>query len=110
MISLKDYVGRMKEGQKDIYIITGESRAAVSASPFVEALKKKDLEVIYMVDPIDEYVIQQLKDFDGHKLKNCSKQGLDLEHSEDEKKKFEEQKAALEGLCKLCKEVLGDKV
>lgn len=110
MISLKDYVGRMKEGQKDIYIITGESRAAVGASPFVEALKKKDYEVLYMVDPIDEYVIQQLKDFDGHKLKNCSKEGIDLDQTEDEKKKFEEQKSSLEGLCKLCKEVLGDKV
>lgn len=88
LISLKDYVGRMKEGQKDIYIITGESRAAVAASPFVEALKKRDLEVIYMVDPIDEYVIQQLKDFDGHKLKNCSKEGLELDQTEDEKKKF----------------------
>ena len=103
MISLKDYVGRMKEGQKDIYIITGESRAAVGASPFVEALKKKDYEVLYMVDPIDEYVIQQLKDFDGHKLKNCSKEGIDLDQTEDEKKKFEEQKSSLEGLCKLCK-------
>ena len=110
MASLKDYVGRMKEGQKDIYIITGESRAAVAASPFVESLRKKDYEVIYMVDPIDEYVIQQLKDFDGHKLKNCSKEGIELDHTEEEKKKFEEQKASLEGLCKLCKEVLGDKV
>lgn len=87
MISLKDYVGRMKEGQKDIYIITAESRAAAAASPFVETLKKKDLEVIYMVDPIDEYVIQQLKDFDGHKLKNCSKEGLEFDQTEDEKKK-----------------------
>jgi molecular chaperone HtpG len=76
LISLKEYIGRMKEGQKDIYIITAESRAAAAASPFVEALRKRDLEVIYMVDPIDEYVIQQLKDFDGHKLKNCSKEGL----------------------------------
>lgn len=82
MISLKDYVGRMKEGQKDIYIITAESRAAAAASPFVETLKKKDLEVIYMVDPIDEYVVQQLKDFDGHKLKNCSKEGLEFDQSE----------------------------
>lgn len=110
MISLKDYVARKKENQKDIFIMTGESLAAVAASPFVEALKKKDIEVIYMVDPIDEYVIQQLKDFDGFKIKNCSKEGLDLEQTEDEKKKFEEQKAAFEGLCKLCKEVLGDKV
>jgi len=44
-------------------------------------LKKKDLEVIYMVDPIDEYVIQQLKDFDGHKLKNCSKEGLEFDQT-----------------------------
>ena len=110
MVSLKEYVARMKEGQKDIFVITGESRAAVDASPFVESLKRKDLEVIYMVDPIDEYVTQQLKDFDGHKLKNCSKEGIDLDQSEDEKKKFEEQKASLEGLCKLIKEVLGDKV
>lgn len=82
MISLKDYVGRMKEGQKDIFIITAESRAAAAASPFVETLKKKDLEVIYMVDPIDEYVVQQLKDFDGHKLKNCSKEGLEFDQTE----------------------------
>lgn len=110
MISLKEYIARKKEGQKDIYIITGDSRAAVAASPFVEALKKKDIEVIYMVDPIDEYVIQQLKDFDGFKIKNCSKEGLDLDQTEEEKKKAEEQKASYEGLCKLIKEVLGDKV
>ena len=110
LISLKDYVARMKEGQKDIYIITAETRAAAAASPFVEALKKKDLEVIYMVDPIDQYVIQQLKDFDGHKLKNCSKEGLEFDNSEDEMKRLEEQKASFEGLCKLFKEVLGDKV
>merc|ERR1711977_115191 len=110
MISLKEYVGRMKEGQKDIFFITGESRAAVSASPFIEGLKKKGLEVLYLIDPIDEYVIQQLKDFEDKKLKNCSKEGLDLEDDEDAKKKLEEQKAAFEGLCTLVKEVLGDKI
>jgi molecular chaperone HtpG len=109
-VSLKDYVSRMKENQKDIFFITGESRSAVANSPFVEGLKKKGYEVIYMVDPIDEYVIQQLKEFDGKKLKNCTKEGLDLETSEDEKKKFEEQKASFEGLCKLVKEILGEKV
>lgn len=110
MISLKEYIARKKENQKDIYIITAESRAAAAASPFVETLRKKDIEVIYMVDPIDEYVIQQLKDFEGFKLKNCSKEGLDLEQTEEQKKKAEEQKASFEGLCKLMKEVLADKV
>jgi molecular chaperone HtpG len=109
-VSFKDYVGRMKENQKDIFYITGESKQAVANSPFIEGLKKKGYEVIYMVDPIDEYVIQQLKDFDGKKLKNCTKEGLDLEEDEAEKKKLEEQKAAYEGLCKLVKEILGEKV
>jgi len=102
-------VDRMKEGQNDIYYITGDSIAAVSSSPFLEALRKKGLEVLYMVDPVDEYAVQQLKEFDGKKLKSVTKEGLDLE-DEDEKKKLEEQKAEFENLCKLIKEVLGDKV
>merc|ERR1712141_698217 len=110
MISLKEYVGRMKENQKEIYFITGESKASVAQSPFVETLKKKGYEVLYLIDPIDEYVIQQLKDYEEKKLRNCSKEGLDLEDDEDEKKRFEEQKAAFEGLCTLIKEVLGDKI
>jgi len=109
-ISLKEYCSRMKEGQKDIFFITGESKQAVSNSPFIESLKKRGYEVVYMVDPIDEYVIQQLKEYDGKKLKNCTKEGLDIEQTEDEKKKLEEQKASYEGLCKLIKEVLGDQV
>jgi len=109
-VSLKEYVARMKEGQKDIFYITGESKAAVQNSPFLEALKKKGYEVLFMVDPIDEYAVQQLKEYDGKKLKSCSKEGLDLEDSEEEKKKKEEEKAATEGLCKLIKEILGDKV
>jgi molecular chaperone HtpG len=110
MVGLKDYVSRMKENQKEIYFVTGESKQAVAASPFIEGLKKRGYEVIYMIDPIDEYVIQQLKEFDGKKLKNCTKEGLDLEDDENEKKKIEEQKAAFEPLCKLIKEILGEKV
>jgi len=109
-ISFKEYIQRMKEGQKDIYYITGESRAAVSTSPFLEALRKRGLEVLYLVDPIDEYMVQQLKDYDGKKLKSCTKEGLDLETTEEEKKTIEEQKAKFEPLCKLIKDVLGDKV
>merc|ERR1712050_315683 len=86
-ISLKEYVDRMKEGQNDIYYITGESIAAVSSSPFLETLRKKGLEVLYMVDPIDEYCVQQLKEFDGKKLKSTTKEGLELD-DEDEKKKI----------------------
>jgi molecular chaperone HtpG len=109
-ISLKDYIQRMKEGQKDIYYITGESRAAVASSPFIESLKKKGLEVLYLVDPIDEYMVQQMKDYDDKKLKSVTKEGLDLDETEDEKKKQEEEKAKFEPLCKLMKDILGDKV
>merc|ERR1711900_117816 len=108
-ISLKEYCDRMKEGQNDIYYVTGESVAQVSSSPFIETLRKKGLEVLYMVDPIDEYAVQQLKEYDGKKLKSVTKEGLDLD-TEDEKKKTEELKAEYEPLCKLIKEVLGDKV
>jgi len=110
LISLKDYIQRMKEGQKDIFYITGESRASVSASPFVETLKKKGYEVLYLVDPIDEYMVQQMKDYDDKKLKSVTKEGLEMDETDDEKKTREEEKAKFEPLCKLMKDVLGDKV
>jgi len=109
-ISFKDYISRMKEGQKGIFYITGESRQAVAQSPFLEGLRKRGYEVLYLVDPIDEYMVQQLKEYDGKKLLSCTKEGLDLEDTEEEKKKQEEEKARFEPLCKLMKDVLGDKV
>merc|ERR1711988_2065355 len=109
MTSLKDYVSRMKEGQKQIYYITGESKATVAASPFIERLKKKGLEVLYMIAPIDEYAPQQLKEYDGKKLVCCTKEGLEIDETEDEKKAWEETKASFEDLCKVMKDVLGDK-
>merc|ERR1739848_620420 len=78
MCSLSDYVSRMKENQKDIYYIPGESKDVVSASSFVETLKKRGLECIYMTEPIDEYVVQQLKEFDGKNLVSVTKEGLEL--------------------------------
>jgi len=110
LTSLKEYVSRMKEGQPGIYFVTGESRKAVETSPFLEKLKKKGFEVLYMVDPIDEYAVQQLKEYDGHKLVCATKENLKLAETEDEKKTFEEAKAKVEGLCRHIKEVLGDKV
>jgi molecular chaperone HtpG len=109
-ISLKDYISRMKDGQQGVYYITGESKAAVASSPFLEGLKKRGYEVLYLVDPIDEYMVQQMKEFDGKKLISCTKEGLDLEDTEDEKKKKEEEKARFEPLCKLMKDVLGDNI
>merc|ERR1719389_1630113 len=108
--SLDDYVSRMTAEQKGIYYVTGESKKSVETSPFLERLKKKGLEVLYMVDPIDEYAVQQLKEYEGKKLISATKDGLKMEETEEEKKEFEEAKAATEGLCKLMKEVLDDKV
>jgi molecular chaperone HtpG len=110
MTSLKDYVTRMKEGQKDIYYITGESKKSVENSPFIEKLKKRGYEVIFMTDPIDEYAVQQLKEYDGKKLVSVTKEGLELDETEEEKKQKEEVKAQYENLCRLIKDILGDKI
>merc|ERR1712127_194846 len=110
MCSLSDYVSRMKESQKDIYYITGESKEVVAQSAFVERLKKRGLECIYMTEPIDEYVVQQMKEFDGKDLVSVTKEGLELPEDEEEKKKFEEAKTKFEGLCKVMKDILDKKV
>jgi len=110
LTSLKDYVTRMPKEQKDIYYITGESRKVVESSPFIEECKKRNYEVLYMTEPIDEYSVQQLKDYEGKKLICVTKEGLQFEETEEEKKKKEEIKNSFENLCKLIKEILGDKV
>jgi molecular chaperone HtpG len=110
LTSLKDYVSRMKENQKDIYYITGESKEIVAASAFVEKVKKKGFEVLYLVDPIDEYAVQQLKEYDGKKLMCVTKEGLELPEDDEEKKRQEELKAEFEELCKVIKEILDKKV
>merc|ERR1712112_113368 len=108
--SLSDYVSRMKENQKDIFYITGESKDVVSASSFVETLKKRGLECIYMTEPIDEYVVQQLKEFDGKNLVSVTKEGLELPEDEEEKEKHEAAQKQFEGLCKVMKDILDKKV
>ncbi|KAG8561692.1 hypothetical protein GDO81_015444 [Engystomops pustulosus] len=110
MISLAEYVSRMKENQKLIYYITGETKEQVAHSAFVERLRKHGLEVIYMTEPIDEYCVQQLKEFDGKTLVSVTKEGLELPEDEEEKKKQEEIKARFENLCKIMKDILDKKV
>merc|ERR1719229_1449467 len=110
MCSLSDYVSRMKENQKNIYYITGESKEVVAVSSFVEKLKKRGLEVVYMTEPIDEYVVQQLKEFDGKNLVSVTKEGLELPEDEEEKEKKEADKEKFEPLCKVMKDILDKKV
>jgi len=110
LTSLKEYVSRMKENQKSIYYVTGESREAVEKAAFVERLKKRGLEVLYMTDPIDEYATQQLKEYEGKNLVSVTKEGLELPEDEEEKKKYEEDKAKFEPLCKVMKEILDKKL
>ena len=93
----------MNEEQKEIYYIIGESQEFVNNAPFLEKLKKKDIEVIYMTDPIDEYMMQQLTDFEGKKFVNICKSKLNIDDTEVDTKKYEE-------FCKKIKEILKDNV
>merc|ERR1712046_120964 len=95
MTSLEDYVTNMKENQPGIYYVTGESLSAVENSPFIEQLKKRGYEVLYMVDPVDEYAVQQLKEFDDKKLICATKEGLKLEDTDEQKKLFEKPRPQL---------------
>merc|ERR1711864_46956 len=94
----------------NIYYITGESKEVVAVSSFVEKLKKRGLEVVYMTEPIDEYVVQQLKEFDGKNLVSVTKEGLELPEDEAEKEKREGDLKKFEGLCKVMKDILDKKV
>ena len=104
--TLADYVTRMKDNQKDIYFITGESVDIVKNSAFVERVTKRGFEVLYMCEPIDEYCVQQLREYDGKNLVSVTKEGLELPEDEEEKKKFEETKSKFASLCDVMKVIL----
>jgi len=108
--TLADYVTRMKDNQKDIYFITGESVEIVKNSAFVERVTKRGFEVLYMCEPIDEYCVQQLREYDGKNLVSVTKEGLELPEDEEEKKKFEETKSKFQPLCDVMKNILDKKV
>ncbi|MGA1826549.1 MAG: molecular chaperone HtpG, partial [bacterium] len=86
LLSLKEYVATMKPDQKEIYYITGDNLAALQNSPHLEQLKEKDFEILLMTDPVDEWVVQSLTEYEGKKLKSAEKGDLDLNKIDDKKK------------------------
>ena len=110
MVTFKEYIENMQESQKSIYYITGESKKAVENSPFIEKCKKRNYEVLYLTDPIDEYCVQQLKEFDGKSLVCVTKEGLKFDESEEEQKCWEQLMDEFKPLTQQIKTVLGDKV
>eukprot|EP00960_Hanusia_phi_P062944 765308-Hanusia_phi.AAC.9 len=111
-VSLSRYVKRMKEGQKHIYYIAGDSKKDLEASPFLEKLKKRGYEVIFMTDPIDEYAVQHMDEYEDHKLMNAAKEDLKFGDKEEkkEKKRREKAKENLKDLIEWYKKLLGEKV
>ena len=110
LVSLSDYVARMKDGQKNIYYITGENVKAVRSSPFIQKLVKKGIEVIFMTDPMDEYMVQNMQAYDDKPLVCCSKEGLEIEESDDAKKVLDERKGEWQPVCDKIKSILGEQV
>jgi molecular chaperone HtpG len=112
-VSLKEYAERMPEAQKEIYFITGSSRSAVEMSPHLEIFRKKDFEVLFLIDPVDEWVTQGLTEYDGKKLKAVDRGDLEIDTEEEKKEKEAKKEAASEqykGLLEFIGEQLKEKV
>jgi molecular chaperone HtpG len=110
MVFLKDYVANMPSNQKQIYYITGQSLKSVVNSPFIEKCKRRNFEVLFMVDPIDEYCIQQLREYQGNQLVCVTKESLKFEYDDNEKKQWEDCVNEFKPLTEKIKEILGPNV
>ena len=110
LISFDNYIDQMQEGQTSIYYITGESINSIVNSPFLEKLRQKNYEVIYMIDPLDEYVTQQIKEYKDKKLICITKENIDLNETVDEKQAFEKATSEYKNVCDYIKSVLSDEV
>jgi heat shock protein beta len=110
--SLEDYVARMPDWQKDIYFIAGENMESVQKSPFLEKARKKDVEIVYLTEPIDEYLMQHMGDFDGHKLTSLTKEGVKFGDEDEEvtKKRMSAYKDTFKPLTGYLKDLFGSKV
>ena len=112
LCTLKEYVGRMKDGQEKIYYATGKDKAAIDALPQMEMLRDRDIEVLCMTDPVDEFAVEAIREYEGKKFHSVSRGDLDLEDEafKEEKKKNEDLAKSNEGLLKDMKDLLDGKV
>jgi molecular chaperone HtpG len=110
LISLDDYIENMKDGQTSIYYITAESVKSISNSPFLEKLRAKNYEVIYMCDPLDEYITQQVRDYKDKKLVCITKENTDIGNNESENEEYEKLKDEFKNVCDYMKSTLSDEV
>ena len=112
LCTIKEYVDRMKDGQQKIYYATGKDKEAIEGLPQMEMLRDRGIEVLYMTDPVDEFAVEAIGEYDGHRFHSISRGDLDLEDDafKEEKKKNEELAKDNEGLLKDMKDFLGDKV
>lgn len=117
MISLDEYVGRMREGQDKIYYINGPNRVAVEYGPYVEMFKKRGVEIFYTLEPIDDFVLNHLGEYEGKKLVSADRADLSLPETGETTSEPEAEKSgepldakSVDGLCTWMKEVLGDRI
>jgi molecular chaperone HtpG len=110
LLSLDEYIENMKEGQENIYYMTSDSIKSIENSPFLDYFKSKDYEVLFMIDPLDEYITQQLRDYKEKKILCITKENVDLNANEEEKKDHEQYNNDFKVVCDYIKLILNDKV